>query len=76
MDLKGKVCLVTGGTSGIGAATALTLARKGAHVAIVARRPRRCQWIFSLLSRDTARRHAHSKQTSLTLRLAVNVSSR
>ncbi len=38
MDLKGKVCLVTGGTSGIGAATALTLARKGAHVAIVARK--------------------------------------
>ncbi len=38
MDLKGKVCLVTGGTSGIGAATALTLARKGGHVAIAARR--------------------------------------
>ena len=38
MDLQGKVCLVTGGTSGIGAATALTLARKGAHIAIVARR--------------------------------------
>jgi NAD(P)-dependent dehydrogenase (short-subunit alcohol dehydrogenase family) len=38
MDLSGKVGLVTGGTSGIGAATALTLARKGAHVAVVARR--------------------------------------
>jgi NAD(P)-dependent dehydrogenase (short-subunit alcohol dehydrogenase family) len=38
MDLKGKVCLVTGGTSGIGAATAVALARKGAHVAIVARK--------------------------------------
>jgi NAD(P)-dependent dehydrogenase (short-subunit alcohol dehydrogenase family) len=38
MDLQGKVCLVTGGTSGIGAATALSLARKGAHIAIVARR--------------------------------------
>jgi 3-oxoacyl-[acyl-carrier protein] reductase len=39
MNLNGKVCLVTGGSSGIGAATALTLARKGAHVAVVARRP-------------------------------------
>jgi NAD(P)-dependent dehydrogenase (short-subunit alcohol dehydrogenase family) len=38
MNLQGKVCLVTGGTSGIGAATALTVARKGAHVAIAARR--------------------------------------
>ena len=38
MNLKGKVCLVTGGSSGIGAATALTLARKGAHVAVVARK--------------------------------------
>jgi NAD(P)-dependent dehydrogenase (short-subunit alcohol dehydrogenase family) len=39
MDLHGKVCLVTGGTSGIGAATALTLAHKGAHIAAVSRSP-------------------------------------
>ena len=38
MNLKGKVCLVTGGSSGIGAATALTLAGKGAHIAVVARK--------------------------------------
>jgi len=38
MELKGKVCLVTGGTSGIGAATALTLARRGARIAIVSRK--------------------------------------
>ncbi|MGH9616976.1 MAG: SDR family NAD(P)-dependent oxidoreductase [Acidobacteriaceae bacterium] len=38
MDLQNKVCLVTGGSSGIGASTALCLARKGAHIATVSRR--------------------------------------
>jgi 3-oxoacyl-[acyl-carrier protein] reductase len=40
MDLAGKVCLVTGGTSGIGAKTALLFAARGAHVAVAARHPR------------------------------------
>ncbi len=34
MQLEGKVCLVTGGTKGIGAAAALELARQGADIAI------------------------------------------
>src|SRR5665213_262685 len=39
MELAGKVCLVTGGTSGIGAATALGFARRGALVAVTSRNP-------------------------------------
>ncbi|MEP6668393.1 MAG: SDR family NAD(P)-dependent oxidoreductase [Chthoniobacter sp.] len=37
MQLSRKTALVTGGTRGIGAATALALAREGAHVAISSR---------------------------------------
>lgn len=37
MELRGKVALVTGGTKGIGAATAIELARRGADVAMVGR---------------------------------------
>ena len=39
MNLSDKIALVTGGTRGIGAATAVALAREGAHVAIVGRYP-------------------------------------
>jgi len=38
LGLKGKVAVVTGGTDGIGRATALKLAQEGARVAICARR--------------------------------------
>ena len=40
--MNGKVCLVTGGTSGIGEVTARELARLGAEVVIVGRSPERC----------------------------------
>ncbi len=36
-SMQGKVCLITGATSGIGKATALGLARAGANVVLVAR---------------------------------------
>ncbi len=37
MNLTGKIALVTGGTKGIGAATALSLARAGSDIAVVGR---------------------------------------
>lgn len=41
MHLAGKVCLVTGGGSGIGAMTALAFAGRGAHVAVTGRSPQK-----------------------------------
>src|ERR1700722_2244441 len=37
MNLPEKVCLITGGLSGIGAATSLALAQRGAHICIAGR---------------------------------------
>jgi NAD(P)-dependent dehydrogenase (short-subunit alcohol dehydrogenase family) len=51
--MQGKTCLVTGGSSGIGKAVALELARRGAEVIIVSRDPRRGQAaLHDLISRS------------------------
>lgn len=42
-DLRGKTCLVTGATNGIGRAAALALARMGAHLVLLGRDRQRCE---------------------------------
>jgi NAD(P)-dependent dehydrogenase (short-subunit alcohol dehydrogenase family) len=40
-DLRGKICLITGATSGIGRSSALGLAARGAKLVLLCRNPRR-----------------------------------
>ncbi len=46
-DLKGRTALVTGSTSGIGKATALALAARGAHVLVVGRNEQRAEQVVA-----------------------------
>ena len=43
MDVRGSVCLVTGASSGIGAATARALSSRGAHVLAAGSDPKRTE---------------------------------
>jgi NAD(P)-dependent dehydrogenase (short-subunit alcohol dehydrogenase family) len=51
--MRGKVCLITGATSGIGLVTARELVRQGAHVVIVGRDPARCTAAVAQLHEGT-----------------------
>jgi retinol dehydrogenase-12 len=51
--LQGKICLITGATSGIGKVTARELARKGASLVIVSRNPLRCENTIASIQDET-----------------------
>ena len=58
MDLRDKVALVTGASSGIGAATALAMAKAGMRVAIVARRADRLAELREVIRTTGGTAHA------------------
>jgi NAD(P)-dependent dehydrogenase (short-subunit alcohol dehydrogenase family) len=57
--MNGKICLVTGATSGVGLYTALGLARKGAEVILVGRRQDRAEAAARLLQSKAGRDPMH-----------------
>jgi NAD(P)-dependent dehydrogenase (short-subunit alcohol dehydrogenase family) len=54
--MRGKTCLVTGATSGIGAVTALELARLGATVLVAGRNAAKCRARVEAIRRETGAR--------------------
>ncbi len=58
--MKGKICLVTGATAGIGRATAVGLARQGALVVITGRDAARTQETLEAIRNETGNRQVES----------------
>ena len=52
-DMQGKVCLVTGATSGIGQATAMLLAQRGATVVGIGRNPAKNEFSTTMIKEKT-----------------------
>jgi 3-oxoacyl-[acyl-carrier protein] reductase len=70
LGLENKVALVAGGSSGLGLATAIELAREGAHVAIGAREPDRLAEALRRTEK-TARGRVHARSVDITDRSAA-----
>jgi NAD(P)-dependent dehydrogenase (short-subunit alcohol dehydrogenase family) len=69
--IRGKTCLVTGATSGIGSITALELARLGARVLIVGRSPERTAATAERIRRETGATEVHELVADLSSQAAV-----
>ncbi|HET7461202.1 MAG TPA: SDR family oxidoreductase [Longimicrobium sp.] len=70
-EMTGRVCVVTGASGGIGRATAVELARRGATVALVIRSREKGQAVLAQIERDTGRRDARLVLADLSRRAEV-----
>jgi len=71
MMMQGKVCLITGGTNGIGKSTAQELARMGATVVIVGRNARKTSQVVEELRAASGNNTVDSLQADLSSQLEV-----
>jgi NAD(P)-dependent dehydrogenase (short-subunit alcohol dehydrogenase family) len=65
--MRGRVCLITGGTNGIGLETARCLAEKGATVVLVGRNREKTAKVADELRRSTLNQHIDSLLADLSL---------
>lgn len=71
-SMSGKTCLLTGGTSGIGLATAEALARAGADLIIVGRNPDRCEQTVARLKSTSENPHIEAITADLSVQSDVH----
>jgi retinol dehydrogenase-12 len=65
--MQGKICLVTGATSGIGLVTAQALAQQGATVVLVGRNPERAAAAVSSIQQETGNPHVACLMADLSV---------
>ncbi|GFO64841.1 SDR family oxidoreductase [Geomonas paludis] len=75
-DMTGKICLVTGASSGIGRATALALAREGATLIGVGRDRERCARSAEAIVRASGNYHVEFWQADLSSQEEVRAVAR
>jgi NAD(P)-dependent dehydrogenase (short-subunit alcohol dehydrogenase family) len=66
LEMNGKICVVTGATSGIGRATAIGLAKLGAKVVIVARNPAKAAAVVAEIAATGGTATAETVSADLT----------
>lgn len=74
--MHGKVCLVTGATSGIGLVTARELARWGARLVLVGRNPARCDAAVAHIQAATGSREIEVLRADLSSQEAIRTLAR